>query len=441
MEFIGRESEIALLRKLRARSSKQAQMTVLTGRRRVGKTTLLREALDDGTGLYVHLPITRQSEKTLCVELQAEVERVLGLGILGQSSSSRELFRILMEASLKRPFTLVLDEFQEFDRINSAVFSQVAALWDEYHVRSKMNLVVCGSINRLMNKIFFDDGEPLYGRNTASVRLRPFKVSLLKRILARHHPKYTADDLLSLWTVTGGVARYVDMMVGARALTRRKMLDEIFAQGSSYLEEGRTILAEEFGPDYGVYFTILAAIASGATTSAELKALVGAEVNGYLTKLERDYALVSKKIPLLEKETTKNCHYQIDDCFFRFWFRFVFKYRGLLELERYDQLRQIAARDFDVFSGYALERFFYWKFAEDATYTKMGAWWNRKGEEEIDLVCEDELNGTIDFFEIKRDVRRFDRDRLQQKIEAFYEKHPEKKSMKSVARGLSLTDM
>ncbi|MGN0876824.1 MAG: ATP-binding protein [Kiritimatiellia bacterium] len=441
MEFIGRESEIELLRKLRTRSSQQAQMTVLTGRRRVGKTTLLREALDDGTGLYVHLPITRQSERTLCVELQAEVERVLGLGILGQSSSFRELFRILMEASLKRPFTLVLDEFQEFDRINSAVFSQVAALWDEYHVRSKMNLVVCGSINRLMNKIFFDDGEPLYGRNTASVRLRPFKVSLLKRILARHHPKYTADDLLALWTVTGGVARYVDMMVGARALTRKKMLDEIFAQGSSYLEEGRTILAEEFGPDYGVYFTILAAIASGATTSAELKALVGADVNGYLTKLERDYALVSKKIPLLEKETSKNCHYQIDDCFFRFWFRFVFKYRGLLELERYDQLRQIAARDFDVFSGYALERFFYWKFAEDATYTKMGAWWNRKGEEEIDLVCEDELNGTIDFFEIKRDVRRFDRDRLQQKIDAFYEKHPEKQSMKSVAKGLSLTDM
>ena len=94
-----------------------------------------------------------------------------------------------------------------------------------------------------------------------------------------------------------------------------------------------------------------------------------------------------------------------------------------------------------MFSGYALERFFYWKFAEDATYTKMGAWWNRKGEEEIDLVCEDELNGTIDFFEIKRDVRRFDRDRLQQKIDAFYEKHPEKQSMKSVAKGLSLTDM
>lgn len=441
MEFIGRESEVELLRKLRARSDRQAQMTVLTGRRRVGKTTLLREALDDGKGFYVHLPITRQSEKTLCVELQTEVERVLGLGILGQSSSFRDLFRILMEASLKRSFTLVLDEFQEFDRINSAVFSQVAAVWDEYHVRSKMNLVVCGSINRLMNKIFFDDGEPLYGRNTASIRLRPFKISLLKTILARHYPKYKADDLLALWTVTGGVARYVDMMVGARALTRKKMIEEIFAQGSSYLEEGRTILAEEFGPDYGVYFTILSAIASGATTSAELKALVGAEVNGYLTKLGRDYSLVSKKIPLFEKETSKNCHYQIDDCFFRFWFRFVFKYRGLLELERYDQLRQIVVRDFDAFSGYALERFFYWKFAEETTYTKMGAWWNRKGEEEIDLVCEDELKGTIDFYEIRHDIRLFDKNRLQQKIDAFYEKHPEKKSMQAVARGLSLMDM
>lgn len=441
MKFMGRESEIELLRKIRTRSLEQAQMTVLTGRRRVGKTTLLREALDDDSALYVHLPITRQSEKTLCVELQSEIERVLHLGILGVSSSFRELFRILMEASLTRNFTVVLDEFQEFDRINNAVFSQVAAIWDELHVNSKMNLVVCGSINRLMNKIFFDDGEPLYGRNTASLKLRPFKVSLLKQIMAKEHPGYVADDLLALWTVTGGIARYVDMMVGSRALTRKKMIEEIFSQGSSYLDEGRTILAEEFGPDYGVYFTILSAIASGATTSSELKTLVGAEVNGYLTKLERDYALVSKKIPLFEKESSKNCHYQIDDCFFRFWFRFVFKYRGLLELERYDQLRRIVTRDFDVFSGYALERYFHWKFAEDTTYTKMGSWWNRKGEEEIDLVCEDELERRIDFFEVKRDASRFDSEKQMEKIVAFFDKHPEKKSLKMTSSVLSLADM
>ena len=441
MKFYGREDEIALLRKFRDKARRDAQLVVLTGRRRVGKTALVRLALDDGRLPYLHLPITRQSEVTLCQELQAETERVLNLGILGTCSRFADLFQKLMEASLKRSFTLVLDEFQEFDRINPAVFSQVASVWDRFHGESKVNLVICGSINRLMNKIFFDDGEPLYGRNTGSFTLRPFKVSLLKKILAANRPKYKADDLLSLWTVTGGIPRYVDLMLQDGATTRKRMIESVFAPGSSYLTEGRAILAEEFGPDYGTYFSILSAIASGATTTAEMKNIVGADVNGYLTKLEDQYALVSKKQPLYEKPTGKNCHYQIDDCFFRFWFRFVFKYRGLIELERYEMLREVVARDFDVFSGYALERYFLWKFAEDSSYSLMGSWWNRRGEEEIDLVCENGLDGTLDFYEVKRDVARFDRGKLEEKVAAFFIKHPTKRSARHVVAGLSMADM
>ena len=441
MKFYGREEEIALLRKFRDKSRRSAQLVVLTGRRRVGKTALVRRALDDGKLTYLHLAITRQSEVSLCQELQSEVERVLDLGILGTCSRFADLFRKLMEASLRRPFTLVLDEFQEFDRINPAVFSQVAAVWDQYHGESKVSLVVCGSINRLMNKIFFDDGEPLYGRNTGSFTLRPFKVSLLKKILSANRPKYTPDDLLSLWTVTGGIPRYVDLMLQDGATTRKRMIEAIFAPGSSYLTEGRAILAEEFGPDYGIYFSILSAIASGATTTAEMKNLVGADVNGYLTKLEDQYALVSKKQPLYEKPSGKNCHYQIDDCFFRFWFRFVFKYRGLIELERYQMLRELVARDFDVFSGYALERYFLWKFAEDTSYSQMGAWWNRRGEEEIDLVCENGLDGTLDFYEIKRDASRFDRGKLEEKVAAFFVKHPARRPSRHLVKGLSMADM
>ena len=441
MDFIAREAEIAFFRKIRERSCENAQFTVLTGRRRVGKTALLRKALSDGEIPYVHLPITRQSEKTLCLELQDEIERVLNLGILGRSESFRDLFLALMKASKSRPFTVVLDEFQEFDRINSAVFSQVAAIWDEYHVESRINLIVCGSINRLMNKIFFNDGEPLYGRITGHLQLKPFKISVLKQVMSIYHPGYTADDLLALWTVSGGVARYVDMMVSAKALTRKRMLNEIFSQGSSYLSEGKTILAEEFGTDYGIYFTILSAIASGVTTTAELKNLIGADVNGYLTKLENQYGLVSKKQPVFDKPSGKNCHYQIDDCFFRFWFRFVFKYRNFMELERYEQMREIAARDFDVFSGYALERYFHWKFVEDTTYTRMGAWWNRKGEDEIDLVCEDEVSGRLDFFEVKRNPTRFDAEKLKGKVAAFFRKHPDKETFLHEIRGLSMEEM
>lgn len=441
MKFIGRESEIGMLRRFREKAARSAQFMVLTGRRRVGKTALLREALNDGKVPYVHLPITRQSEQMLVSELQDEVERVLALGIHGICRSFSELFEVLMAASKKRRFTLVLDEFQEFKRINPAVFSQIAAIWDRDHGKSKINLVVCGSINRLMTQIFFNDGEPLYGRNTGSFMLKPFKISLLKKILAQENRKWSADDLLALWTITGGVPRYVNLLVEGGALTRKAMLDAFFESGSSFLTEGRAILAEEFGPDYGVYFSILSAIASGATTSAELKTIVGADVNGYLTKLEDQYSLVTKKQPVFEKESSKNCHFMIDDCFFRFWFRFVFKYRGLLELERVEQVRAIAGRDFEVFSGYALERYFHWKFIEEKTYTTMGAWWNRKGEKEIDMVCEDEGAGVIDFFEVKRDASRFSATALAEKVARFFEKNPQKRSLRQTQGCLSLRDI
>ena len=441
MKFVGRTEEIKMLRRMRENSVAEAQFIVITGRRRVGKTALLRHALEDSVIPYVHLPITRQNEKTLCRELQAEVEQALHLGILGTCETFSDLFKVLMVASKTSQFTVVLDEFQEFDRINPAVFGQVAAIWDEYHADSHINLVVCGSVNRFMNKVFFNDGEPLYGRNTGSFMLRPFKVSLLKQILSENSPGYSADDLLALWTVTGGVARYVNMMMNAKAFTREAMVNVIFSPGSSYLSEGRAILAEEFGPDYGTYFTILSAIASGSTTTAEMKNLLGVDVNGYLTKLEDQYQLVSKKQPLFDKSSGKNCHYEIDDCFFRYWFRFVFKYRGYIELERYDQLRQIALRDFDVFSGYALERYFHWKFAETTSYVNMGAWWDRKGSEEIDLVCEDELGGEMAFYEVKRDPRRYSKEKLLVKVQAFLAKNPSKRQLRHTVGLLSLADM
>lgn len=441
MEFFGRESEISLLRRIRETAGTSARFTVVTGRRRIGKTALLRHALDDGATPYLHLSVTRQPEKTLCAEFQEEVERVLKLGILGTATRFADLFSHIMAASKTSRFTVVLDEFQEFERVNSAIFGQMAAVWDRDHVDSKINLVVCGSINRMMGRIFFDEGEPLYGRTTGHVALKPFKTSDLKRILSVYNPKWKPDDLLSLWAVSGGVARYVDMMMSEGAVTRDGMLRVIFSGGSPYLLEGRAILAEEFGPDYGTYFTILSLISSGATTSSELKAAIGADVNGFLTKLEKHYSLVSKKQPVFTKETSKNCHYQIDDCFFRFWFRFVYRNRGLMELERFDRMREIAERDFDTFCGYALERYFHWKFVEDSDYTVMGGWWNRKGEDEIDLVCSDDAAGRLDFYEVKRNAGRIDLGALQRKAGVFLAAHPGFRDRSIRCLPLSLADM
>jgi hypothetical protein len=99
--------------------------------------------------------------------------------------------------------------------------------------------------------------------------LKPFGPSLLKEIFRCYKPDYTNSDLLALWTVSGGVARYVDMMMSAHAFTKAEMLEEIFSPLSAYIPEGRTILADEFGSDYGTYFTLLAAISAGQTNTTK----------------------------------------------------------------------------------------------------------------------------------------------------------------------------
>ena len=441
MRFFGREVELKELRKVRELSQERSRFTVLTGRRRVGKTELSREAFDDGKTPYLNLPITRQPEVTLCAQLQEEAERVLHLGIHGTCTRFGELFRELIKEAERRPYTLVIDEFQEFDRTNPGVYGDIQHIWDEYHNKTKLNLVVNGSVNRLMNKIFFDDSQPLYGRNTGTLMLKPFGPSLLKEIFRCYKPDYTNSDLLALWTVSGGVARYVDMMMSAHAFTKAEMLEEIFSPLSAYIPEGRTILADEFGSDYGTYFTLLAAISSGQTTSAELKNLLGTEVGGFLAKLEDQYSIVEKKQPIFGKPTSKNAHFQVDDCFFRFWFRFVHKLSYLNELGRRDRMRDIAERDFGVFSGYALERYFTAKIVEDKGCTRIGSWWDRKGENEIDIVCEDEIAETLAFYEVKIDASRFDATRLAEKVEAFFAKNPDKRNLHYKTGLLSIGDM
>ena len=441
MRFFGREIELKELRKVRELSQERSRFTVLTGRRRVGKTELSREAFDDGKTPYLNLPITRQPEVTLCAQLQEEAERVLHLGIHGTCTRFGELFRELMKEAERRPYTLVIDEFQEFDRTNPGVYGDIQHIWDEYHNKTKLNLVVNGSVNRLMNKIFFDDSQPLYGRNTGTLMLKPFGPSLLKEIFRCYKPDYTNSDLLALWTVSGGVARYVDMMMSAHAFTKAEMLDEICSPLSAYIPEGRTILADEFGSDYGTYFTLLAAISAGQTTSAELKNLLGTEVGGFLAKLEDQYSIVEKKQPIFGKPTSKNAHFQVDDCFFRFWFRFVHKLSYLNELGRRDRMRDIAERDFDVFSGYALERYFTAKIVEDKGCTRIGSWWDRKGENEIDIVSEDEIAETLAFYEVKIDASRFDATRLAEKVEAFFAKNPDKRNLRYKTGLLSIGDM
>ena len=439
MKFFDRKREIAKLREIRERSRETSTFTVMTGRRRVGKTELVKQAFSDEP--FVYLFVTRSAEADLCDVFKQRIEEFTGRSIPGKILRFSGIFRYLLELAAERPMTVVIDEFQDFFRVNPAIYSEMQRDWDELAAKARMNLVVTGSVNTLMNKIFKEKKEPLYGHDTDQMTVRPFDVSVLKEILAFHQGKVRPDDLLALWTYTGGVAKYVALLMNRKAFTRRKMIEVLVEEDSYFLSEGWAVLVEEFGKDFGTYFSVLSAIARGKTSRAEIMNEIGGDVGGYLTRLEEQYGLIAKNQPLFEQTSNKSCRYRLNDNFFRFWFRFVFRYQYLVQVRMFSQLQGLVERDYEVFSGHALEGYFRQKFIEEGRYSRLGGWWDRKGENEIDLVCENEFEQRIDFFEIKRDARRIDLDVLREKAEVFFLKNPDKRKLTEGYHALSLSDL
>ncbi len=439
MKFYDREQEIAFLKNTREQAKNVARFTVLTGRRRIGKTSLIREAYKDEP--FVYFFVARKAESDLCEAYLEEIREKLGIPVLGSIRKFREIFRYLLELSENRSFTLVIDEFQDFLRVDKGIYSEMQEIWDRFEKTSKLNLVVCGSIYSLMQKIFKDKKEPLYGRNTGDLKLKPFRPSVLKDILADAKPGYAREDLLALFTLTGGVAKYVNLLVDAKALDKDAMLRYIISSNSPLLNEGKNNLIEEFGKDYGTYFSILSCIARGKNTRSEIEDLIGREIGGYLTNLEHEYGLIAKRQPLFERSATKNVRYELEDTFYSFWFRFIFKYSYILEIENYEKLLEIVERDYNTFSGLILERYFHRVAMESGNYTRLGRWWDRKGENEIDLIAEDELAGRAIFFEVKRQKSEICTSTLRQKAEAMLRATGAFKGYDIEYKGLSMEDM
>ena len=439
MKFYNREQEIAFLQETRETAKKVARFTVVTGRRRIGKTTLVREAYKDKP--FVYFFVARKEESELCAAYLEEVRAKLGIPTLGSSRHFSDIFRFLMELSVTQSFTLVIDEFQDFFRVNKSVFSEMQDIWDKYEKTSRMNLVVCGSIYSLMQKIFKDKKEPLYGRNTGELKVKPFRPSVLKQIMADAKPDYSKEDLLAMFTFTGGVPKYVNQLVDVGGLDKDAMIRYIVSANSTFLNEGKNNLIEEFGKDYGTYFSILSCIARGKNTRNEIEDVIGKEVGGYLTNLENDYELIAKRQPLFEKSGNKNVRYELGDVFYSFWFRFVFKYSYIIEIENYAKLQEIVMRDYNTFSGLMLERYFHRVAMESGEFTRIGRWWDRKGENEIDMIAEDELTDSAIFYEIKRQKDDINLGALKQKVDVFLQATHQFKGYGITYKGLSMQEM
>ncbi|HHV04265.1 MAG: ATP-binding protein [Bacteroidales bacterium] len=435
MKFYDRTSEIALLQQIESRSATTAQMTTVVGRRRVGKTTLLKVAFKQTPMLYFF--VAKKNETLLCEEFTREVQDKLGFS-LGSFQQFSDLFKSLMQLSEKINFTLIIDEFQEFDNINKSVFSDMQNSWDSHKSKSKINLILCGSIYSLMKHIFEHSKEPLFGRATSKILLKPFKLSVLKEILGDYNSNFTNEDLLAFYMITGGIAKYIEQLVVCEAFTKNAILNAVFQEDSFFLDEGRDVLIGEFGKDYGNYFSILSLIASSKTNRSAIESILNISVGGYLDRLEKDFNIIKRIRPFMAKEGSRNNKYKIEDNFLNFWFRFIYKYRGAVEISNFEYVRNIVERDYETYSGIVLEKYFRQQLSESKQYSDIQGYWDNKSENEIDIIAINEFEKRLDFFEIKRNPDKINLDILRHKAEKIAGKF----SKFSIEyKGLALNDM
>lgn len=441
MRFFDRETEFEKLREIEDLSHEIAQFTIITGRRRIGKTEMIKKFYENKTMLYFF--VARKAEADLCEIFIDEIRVKLNIPMLdAKGMSFATVFKYIMELSQTQHITLFIDEFQDFYRVNPSIYSDMQNIWDSYKNKAHINLIVAGSVNTLMNKIFKNKKEPLFGRQTDTIHVRPFRPSVLKEIMSEYCPGYKKSDLLALYTLTGGVAKYVELFIDRKKFTEKKMLDMFFDRDSYFLPEGKNMLVDEFGKDYGIYFSILTLIAQGRNTRSDMESALNIkELSGYLKNLTEEYGLINKMQPIYEKSINKNVHYTIDDQFLRFWFRFVYKYTHIIEAGGNEKLRTIAERDFTTVSGKSLESYFYEMLKETGNYTRLGYWHDRKGENEIDIIAEDEVENKIEFIEVKRQSKNFDEDILRAKSEAFIKTVGSFRGYEFELKGLSMEDM
>ena len=435
MKFYNRENELDLLRLQTDRMQKSSRMTVIIGRRRIGKTRLILKSLNENSDLYFF--VAKKSEQLLCEEFTEEA-RSKGISVFGEIRHFKDLFELLMVAAKQHSFTLVIDEFQEFYSINPAIFSEMQNIWDRHKDESSINLILSGSIYTMMKKIFENSKEPLFGRADEKIYLQAFDVNTLKEIMHDNYPQYTPKDLLAFYIFTGGVAKYVEILTEKKALSYQKMRDEFFKPNSYFLEEGKNMLIEEFGKEYATYFSILSLIASSKTSRTEMESILSKNIGGYLDKLEREYSLIKRVKPIMAKPGSKTQKYLIHDNFLNFWFRFIFKYKSSVEIGNFKYLRNIVDRDFDTYSGRMLEKYFIEKLSRENNFTEIGTYWERGNQNEIDIVAVDKLNRKVLFVEVKLQKRNINIELLKLKSQKLLH-HFRNYSVEY--KGLSLEDM
>jgi AAA+ ATPase superfamily predicted ATPase len=389
--FIDRKKELAMLEQ-RYRSD-QAELFVLYGRRRVGKTELLHAFCAGKPYLFFIATLSSDSEQlaTFSQQIYAFNHSEVPAGFTFPSWESA--FRALVDIPQQTRPIVVLDEFTYLISGNKAIPSILQKVWDETLKNTNLMLVLCGSYIGMMETEVLGYQAPLYGRRTASALLRPMDLASSSLF----YPNYSADEKFLTWAVVGGMPYYLRTFQDSQPVSaniRQHILDE---QSGTLFNEPRLLLMEELREPRN-YFSVLRAIAQGRTRMNEIAQGAGiGDVNTVARYLDilQQMRLITRRVPATETqpEKSKKGLYQIDDHFLRFWFRYIQPNQSGLDLGLADAiLEQRILPDLDQFVSTTFEEAaitFTGHLAQAGKLTfipdRIGGWWNR--DTEIDVLA------------------------------------------------------
>lgn len=392
--FVNRVRELNLLEQ--SYHSNRAELFVLYGRRRVGKTELLRAFCQGKRHVFYIADLG--TETSALAEFTRQISRFAfgDADALSPFASWDAAFAFLATQAEQERLVVVMDEFTYLIDANDALPSVLQRLWDAQLQHTQLMLVLCGSYAGMMEQHILAYRAPLYGRRTAQWRLQPLTFWDACLLL----PDYSPEDLVRAYATLGGIPAYLRQFDSRQPLVTN-IAENILTQGRFLHDEPRFLLLQELR-DPSRYFSVLQAIAGGRTRLNEIAQSAGissSSISFYLNMLQ-EMGLVERVVPATENQPHKSKRgvYRLLDHYFRFWFRFVFPHRSLLERGEVEQVCSQVEAELDQFAGLAFEsicREYLWRLHGEGklsfTPRMVGNWWESHDEIDVVVLGEDSI--------------------------------------------------
>lgn len=399
MKFIGRQTE---LDKLNIEYMHDSSFVVIYGRRRVGKTTLIKEFLKNKTAFY--FLATEELENQSMKRLAGVVARTTNNSLIKKAifTDWLDLFQVIADYKPEEKKVLVIDEFPYLVKTNLAFPSILQNAWDEILKDSNVMLILSGSLIGMMQKHALSYDSPLYGRRTAQIRLTPLSFTEIYEV-----QKMPFEKAVEQYAVTGGVPKYVEFFENGMGL--EEQLKETVLSKSGFLYEEPNFLLKSESVTAVNYFSIIKAIADNNYKLGKIATVLGQETSAltpYLATLT-DLGFIEKRTPITEKnpEKSRKGLYFIADNFIRFWFHYVYPYKGELELDNMQIVMDEMGKDFTTkFVAFVYEDICKNIFANlckngviSFVPSRVGSYWlnDYDGDTEIDVMAVDSQNKRV----------------------------------------------